>query len=140
VGAVLDVMLMPINKSLWTTSYCVAMTGWALLMFAVFYGLIDAAAPAKWRKRAELAFLPFTIYGMNALFIFAFSGLVAKMIVFTTVDHGGTRLSLKALFYGPIKALPIAPANASLLFALTFEALMFLVAWGMWRKKWFVKV
>ena len=33
-GAIIDTSFMPINKSLWTTSYCIAMTGWALLIFS----------------------------------------------------------------------------------------------------------
>ena len=93
------------------------------------------------RSKARWFFLPFTIYGMNALFIFALSGLIAKMlgfIKFTQTD--GKLLSLKALIYAPLQALPVAPVNASLLFALVFNALMFLVAWFMWRNKWFVKV
>jgi predicted acyltransferase len=139
-AAVLDAKLMPINKSLWTPSYCVAMTGWALLVFSAFFWLIDANTSAAWRKRAERASLPFTIFGMNALFIFAVSSLVAKMLASIMVGHDDGTVSLKALLYGPIRALPIAPVNASLLYALTFEALMFLLAWGMWRRKWFVKV
>jgi predicted acyltransferase len=44
---------------------------------------------------------------------------------------------MNALF---IFALPIGPVNTSLLHALLFNACMFAVAWGTWRKKWFVKV
>jgi hypothetical protein len=39
-----------------------------------------------------------------------------------------------------IRALPLAPVNTPLLYALLFNACMFGVAWIMWRKKWFVKV
>ncbi|MFN3303682.1 MAG: acyltransferase family protein, partial [Roseateles sp.] len=42
-GQVLDAWLMPINKSLWTPSFVFAMAGWALLVFAVFHWLLDAA-------------------------------------------------------------------------------------------------
>ena len=135
-GAMLDVVFMPINKSLWTVSFCVFMTGWALLIFACFYWLIDAN-PAQWcRDQAARVFLPFTIYGMNALFIFAFSGLVAKLLGFIKFSS----VSLKAMLYAPLQALPIAPVNASLLFAVLFNVAMFGVAWFMWRQKWFVKV
>lgn len=126
-GAILDTILMPINKSLWTPSFAVFMTGWALLLFGAFYWLLDGAAnpiAIRWSK-------PFVIYGMNALFIFAFSGLVAKML-------GWAKLT--AALYAPIKALPIGPVNTSLLYALLFNAAMFTVAWAMWRRKWFIKV
>jgi predicted acyltransferase len=135
-GAMLDVVWMPINKSLWTVSFCVFMTGWGLLVFACFYWLIDANSSVVGREKAARLFLPFTIYGMNALFIFAFSGLVAKLLGFIKISS----LSLKSVLYAPLQALPIAPVNASLLFAILFNVAMFAVAWFMWRQKWFVKV
>jgi predicted acyltransferase len=125
------VVLMPINKSLWTTSYCLLTTGWALVMFAVFYWLLDAAPSVCQRARMLRYSKFFTIYGMNALFIFALSGLVAKMIGF---------FKLGPVLYAPLKALPLEPQASSLLYALCFNAVMFAVAWFMWRKRWFVKV
>ena len=141
VGAMLDATLMPINKSLWSTSYAVFMTGWGLLVFACFYWLIDGSNSARLRERSQQWFLPLTIYGMNALFIFAFSGLVAKMLGFIKfAGDDGNMLSLKAILYAPIKASSLAPVNQSLLFALLFNLTMFIIGWFMWKKKWFIKV
>ena len=141
VGAIIDATFMPINKSLWTVSFSIFMTGWALLLFSVFYWLIDANGFPSLRKKSHLSLLPFTIYGMNALFIFAFSGLIAKMLGFVkfTQDTGGS-ISMKGLLFAPIQALQISPVNASLLFAILFNVAMFIVAWIMWKKKWFVKL
>lgn len=140
-GAILDTILMPINKSLWTPSFCVLMAGWALIVFSAFYWLLDVnpypavrAAAARWTK-------PFVIYGMNALFVFALSGFLAKMfgyIKFAQPD--GSKVALGRLLYAPVRALPVGPVNTSLLYALLFNVLMFTLAWLMWRKKWFVKV
>jgi predicted acyltransferase len=141
IGAMIDATFMPINKSLWTVSFCIFMTGWALIMFAAFYWLIDANASREIRATSERWLTPCTIYGMNALFIFALSGLIAKMlgaIKFAQAD--GSMLTLKAWLYAPIKALPIAPVNQSLTFAILFNVFMFAIAWFMWKKKWFVKV
>ncbi len=140
-GAIFDAILMPINKSLWTPSFCLLMSGWGMIVFSVFYWLLDVnpyaplrAAAARWAK-------PFTIYGMNALFIFAFSGMVAKLLGFIKFDQpDGSRMSLGRSLYAPIKALALGPVNTSLLYALLFNAAMFCVAYCMWRKKWFVKV
>ncbi len=139
-GAIIDATFMPINKSLWSTSYTIFMAGWALLIFAVFYWLIDANPSESLRDKSQRGLLPFTIYGMNALFIFAFSGLIAKMLGFIKLSQGDANVSLKTILYAPIKALPIAPVNQSLLFAILFNAAMFAIAWFMWKKKWFVKV
>jgi predicted acyltransferase len=141
IGSIIDYAIMPINKSLWTTSFAIFMTGWGLLVFAAFYWLMDGSDSEKLKAQSRKWFLPFTIYGMNALFIFAFSGLVAKMLGFIKfTDDEGKLVALKTILYAPIKALPLAPVNQSLLFAILFNLVMFAIAWFMWRKKWFVKV
>jgi hypothetical protein len=56
------------------------------------------------------------------------------------VQPDGGKISLGRTLYAPIRALPLAPVNTSLLYALLFNACMFGVAWFMWRKKCFVKV
>jgi predicted acyltransferase len=140
-GLTLDVILMPINKSLWTPSYSVLTTGFALLVFGAFYWLLDAAPGAGLRSAAARWSQPFLIYGVNALFIFAFSGFVVKTMAFIKFDQDdGSQRSLAALSYLPVRDLPIGPVNTSLLYALLFNAVMFGVAWFMWRKRWFVKV
>jgi predicted acyltransferase len=124
-GLALDAWFLPINKNLWTPSYAVFMTGWALLALALLHAFMDESAPPV-RDRARRIALPLTIFGMNALFLFALSGLVARLLP-------------KARIYEPFRALPLAPENASLAFALAFEAAMFGVALFMWRQRWFVK-
>jgi predicted acyltransferase len=140
-GSALDVAFMPINKSLWTVSYAVFMTGWALIVFGTFYWLLDAAPSAALRDRAGMWMRPFVVYGMNALFIFALSGLIAKTLGFVKLGQvDGSLLSLKAVLYAPVQALGMAPVNASLAFAVMFNVCMFAIAWFMWHKRWFVKV
>lgn len=141
IGAMLDSVLMPINKSLWTPSYVVFMAGWSLIVFGAFYWLMDAVNDASVRHAAARWFKPFTVYGMNALFIFALSGLIAKMLAFIKFDGAdGKAVALKTMLYSPIQSLPLSPVNQSLLFALLFNLVMLGIAWFMWKKKWFIKV
>ena len=141
VGVMLDAVLMPINKPLWTPSYVVFMTGWALLLFAVCYWLIDGCDSPRVRQRAEWFAKPLEIFGVNALFIFAFSGLVAKLLgVFKVTTDAGTSLSVKAWLFSMLSQLPVSPVNASLLFAVLFNGVMLLIAWALWRNKIFIKV
>ena len=141
IGMFLDIILMPINKSLWTPSYCFLMTGLACLAFSAFYWPLDASPSSRVRTLAARWTHPFVIYGMNALFIFAFSGFVAKMLGYVKfAQPDGSLRSLGQTLYAPIAALSIGAVNTSLLHAVLFDACMFLVAWGMWRKRWFVKV
>lgn len=140
-GVICDAILMPINKSLWTPSYCFLMTGWALLIFSAFFWLLDVNPHRAVRAAAARWTMPFRIYGMNALFIFAFSGLVAKMFGFIKLAQpDGGSVSLGRTLYAPIRDLPIGAVNSSVLYALLFNACMFSLAWAMWRRNWFVKV
>ena len=123
-GMLLGLDFMPINKNLWTPSYSVFMTGWSLVALAFFHATMDVAAIGR------RMFLPLSIYGMNALFIFAFSGFVARLLV---MGNG------KRALYAPLQSLPIAPENASLLFAIAFDLAMFAVAWLLWKKRWFIR-
>lgn len=137
IGQLLDAWLMPINKNLWTPSYVFAMAGWAQLVFACCYWLLDAMPLPLARARMARLAKPLLVFGMNALFIFALSGLVAKLL--GSVKPDGQH-SLKALLYAPIQQLGLAPVNASLLYALGFLSAMYVVAWVMWKKQWFIKV
>ena len=140
-GAMADASFMPINKSLWTPSYAVFMSGWALILFAVFYWFLDAVDLPSLRAKAKTLAKPCIMYGMNALFIFAFSGLVAKLLGFVKIPaQDGTLISLKSWLYAPLQAMPLSATGSSLLFALLFNGCMLIVAWVMWRKQWFVKV
>lgn len=136
-GEVLGRLWMPVNKALWTPPFALMMAGFALLVFGAFYWLLDGAPGEGLRRRARWLAQPLVVYGMNALFIFAFSGVVARMLGFIKLD-GGTR-SLKAVLVAPLQALPVSPENASLLWALAFQGAMYAVAWVMWRQRWFIK-
>jgi len=136
-GQVLDAWLMPINKSLWTPSYVFMTTGWALVVFAVFYWLLDAMPQPLARERWARRLHPLVVFGMNALFLFALSGLVVKMLYFFKTADGR---SLGAVLYAPLRDSGLAPINASLLHAVVFVLVMYAVAWAMHRKNWFIKV
>jgi len=140
-GAVLDVTLMPINKSLWTVSYAIFMNGWALIVFGVFYWLLDASSSFRLQQGSAWLLRPCVIYGMNSLFIFALSGVIAKTLLLIKITQtDGSLLSLKAMLYAAIQSLPLAAVDASLLYAMLFNGFMLCIAWLMWRQRWFVKV
>jgi predicted acyltransferase len=136
-GAFLD-MWMPINKNIWTVSYTIFMGGWALCIFGIFYFLIDAKGIKKWAN-------PFVVYGMNAIFVFVLSGLVAKTIgmwKFYVQLSDGTyaNVSIKNLIMQNIFEPYFSPINSSLAFAISFIAFMYIIVWLMYRKKIFIKV
>jgi len=132
-GVIMSIWL-PINKNLWTVSYAVFMTGWALICFATIYWIVDVKGKTRGMQ-------PFVIFGMNAITIFTLAELLASLLwAITWPIAGGEIMTLHDAIYEHL-FLPLAsPVNASLLYAIVFVSAMYTVAWGMWKKGWFVKI
>ncbi len=143
-GGLMDVWL-PINKNLWTSSYSVFMAGMAMTCFGVCYWLIDVQDLRKWAK-------PFAIYGMNAITVFVVSGVLGRIsLAIKVTNAAGQKVALKAFLYdklfgafaspdtAPFFGFLASPRNASLMWALMYVTMLYLVAYGMYRRKWFVR-
>ncbi len=132
-GLLLD-MWLPINKNMWTSSYVIFTGGWALMCMGCAYWLIDVKGYQKWAR-------PCVILGMNAIAIYVLAETLATFlwIVHWPGSQGGT-ITLHESIYRTIFAPLGKPADASLMFALAFVLLMYLVSWLLWRRRWFLKV
>jgi predicted acyltransferase len=132
-GAILDIWL-PINKSIWTSSYSIFMSGWALVCLGVFYWLIDVKGYSRWAK-------PFVIYGLNAIAVFVLSGIVGRLLGLIKVSApDGSATRLQSFIFDTVFTPLASPINASLLYAISFIAVMYLVVWFMWKRRWFLKI
>jgi predicted acyltransferase len=127
-------LVFPLNKQLWTSSYAVFMAGWASLLFAGFHWLIDVRG---WRRWAW----PFTLYGLNALALFVFAGLAARLLgLIRWTDASGATVTLKTWLYTTAFTPWLGPRDASLAFALGFVLVFLALAWALWRRNWFLKI
>lgn len=120
---------MPINKKLWTTSFSVFMAGMAFCVFACCYWLIDVQG---WRRFAK----PFEIFGLNAIALYFFSGLLGKLAY---LIHLTPNLTLQGWLFGTLFAPVGPPALASLLYAAAMVLTCFGIAYVMYRQRWFVR-
>lgn len=123
----------PINKKLWTSSYVVFTSGWALLLLAACYELIEVRLIRRWSK-------PFEIMGLNAIALFVESVLLIKILVRTKIGTGETAISTYNWIYQNIFASWAGTFNGSLFFALATVILWWAVAVIMYRQRWFLKV
>ena len=131
-GGLMD-LAFPINKNLWTSSFSVFMAGISSSAFAFCYWLVDVKG---WRRWAQ----PFAIYGMNAIAVYVLAGVFATLLGRPWLTGaGGKGLSMKGWVYQNVFAVLGSPRNASLMYALSFVLLLYLVAWVMYRRKWFVR-
>jgi predicted acyltransferase len=83
---------------------------------------------------------PFLWLGSNAILAYALSTFVAKLGSIIKVSDGNHAIEVQAWIYNHWFEPLAQPKNASLAFALSYTALWTLVAWGLYRKKIFVKV
>jgi predicted acyltransferase len=124
----------PINKSLWTSSYVVFTAGMALQMLGICYWLVDIKGYRAWAK-------PFVIFGVNALALFVFSGLLARLMGIIKIPRAdGASLALQPYIYKNLFASWAAPINASLFYAIAYIFFWLLLMWLLYRKRIFIKV
>jgi len=127
--------VLPINKSLWTSSYAVFTAGTAwLLLGMLHHGLDDGRAPALAVRLSE----PFVALGRNALLLFVLSGLVGRTLLVVKVgDDAGGSQPLQTWLHQAWFA-PLAPPKlASLAYALTCLLLLYALLAALHRRRWY---
>ncbi|MEG4277736.1 heparan-alpha-glucosaminide N-acetyltransferase domain-containing protein [Microcoleus sp. MON1_C1] len=124
--------LFPINKQLWTSSYVVFTAGWALLLLAACYETIEVRG-WKWGR-------PFEIMGLNAIFLFVASGIVARILLKTHIGTGENAPSTYTWIYENWFLPWAGPLNGSLAFAVTAVLFWWLILYGMYRRGWAIKI
>jgi predicted acyltransferase len=110
----------PINKNMWTSSYVLYAGGWSMMLFAVFYFIIDVSGFKKWCS-------PLVWMGMNSILIYmAAHGLV------------NFEWSSAFLFGGIINQFPEAWHSALLWIGVAF--IQFALLYFLYSKKLFLKL
>ncbi|MEG3984870.1 heparan-alpha-glucosaminide N-acetyltransferase domain-containing protein [Microcoleus sp. D3_18a_C4] len=122
----------PINKQLWTSSYVVFTAGWALLLLAFCYQTIEVRE-WKWGR-------PFEIMGVNAIFLFVASGIVARILLKTHIGTGENAPTTYTWIYENWFVPWAGPLNGSLAFAVTAVLFWWLILYGMYRRGWAIKI
>lgn len=132
-GRLLDPWL-PINKPLWTSTYCLFTAGLAASAVAALFFVVDMRSRRRWA-------LPFTIFGTNAIAAYVLSGLLARTLgLQKTTSAEGKIVSVQSRIFTTY-FLPIGDARlASFLYAVAFSFVVFLPIFCLWRKRWFLKV
>ncbi len=115
----------PINKSLWTSPFVLLTCGVAILVLLLLVKIEKSPA----MNIARPAYHFFEIIGKNPLFIYVLSGLLATTLYLIPVGNGNAYSAL----YGTFRSVT-DPYLASLLFALLMVAVLWFVAWVLYRR------
>ena len=109
----------PINKNLWSSSFVCCAGGWSLLLFALFYLVIDVIGCKRWA-------FPLCVIGMNSITIY----MAQHFFDFS--------YSVNALFSGALRLLP--EGYYALGYWCCYMLLCWLFLYLLYRKKIFLKV
>lgn len=124
----------PFNKKIWSSSFVLFTSGVALLLLGAIYWLVDARKIDGWIK-------PFQVYGMNALFAYILSSVLATLLYTVSwTNTAGESTSLKGWLYSNLFTSWLSPKNASLAFALINVLLVLAFCWILYRRKIYIKV
>jgi predicted acyltransferase len=124
----------PINKNLWTSSYVAFTGGIALMVLAACYFVIDVERHVGWSR-------PFSVLGLNAIFVYVLSEIVDLSLTYASVPVSGVgNVSIKSLIYENLFASWAGPLHGSFLYALALLAFCWAVAAILYWKRIFVRV
>jgi predicted acyltransferase len=125
---------LPINKSLWTSTFSIFMAGMALVCLAFFHWLMDVEGLSEWAQ-------PLIIFGLNPISIY-----VLSIVLDSTLRSMNLALSWDSGMNCPFHLFKIVcipttkPEIASLVYSFSILISMFIIAWVMWRKRIFIRV
>lgn len=121
----------PMNKKIWTSSYVVYTAGMALVFLAISLYLMDYLGYKRWAT-------PFLIFGTNAIVVFFASGLLARVLMWATIDGMNLKVWLCENVFKNLNV--ISPSFASFSFAASYLILWFLLTWPLYHHKIFIKI
>jgi predicted acyltransferase len=131
-GLITD-LFFPINKALWTSSYVLYTSGICTICLTICYWLIDV-------KGYKKGWWPFLVFGSNALAAYILSEVLPALIdIFKYHDDGRAVSGMKVL-YAVVYSMLFLPRVASLLSAVSFTILIWLIMLIFYKRKIIIKI
>jgi predicted acyltransferase len=125
--------LFPINKNLWTSTFVIFTAGFAMVILAICFWMVDMRGWRRWTQ-------PFLVFGSNAISAFILSFLLSIASTNFHVNDNGRERSVHGYIYSHWFASIAKPKNASLLFAIFFVLVCYLPLLLLYRRRVFIKL
>ena len=119
----------PINKKIWTSSYVLLTVGYDLILIGILIYIIEV-----WKKKKWTYF--FVVFGRNPLILYILSGILISILWIIPIGDE----SLKGLIYEQGFLRWLSFKDASLMFALIYTLVIWLIGFWMDQKRIYIKV
>ncbi|HSH19376.1 MAG TPA: heparan-alpha-glucosaminide N-acetyltransferase domain-containing protein [Draconibacterium sp.] len=117
-------MFFPVIKKIWTSSFVMVTSGWAFLVFAIIYWIIDI-------KEWKLGILPWIVFGSNAIAVYALGDIFETLFLYS---------GMRGWAMNSLLGMKIHLKSASLIWAFFSVLTCFFTALFLYRKKIFIKL
>ncbi|MDH5249446.1 MAG: heparan-alpha-glucosaminide N-acetyltransferase domain-containing protein [Cyclobacteriaceae bacterium] len=122
-------ILFPINKKIWTSSYVLLTIGLSTVAIGFLMYAIEIVELKRWT-------FFFEVFGKNPLVLFALSGVLVKTMALIKIQD----MTLQPWIFNTFFLRVAGPKDASLLYAIFFIMVIWLVGYAMDRNKIYIKV
>lgn len=125
--------LFPINKNIWTSSYTLFTGGQAMCIFGLSYWFIDVKQRTKYTDWG-------VAFGINAITVFFLSGIIGRLVILIKFNVEGETVALKTWLFNNVFNSINSPVNASMLYAIVWIVMFWLLARWMKNRGIIIKV
>ena len=115
---------LPLNKRIWSPSYTLLTCGLAAALLGILMYVVDM-------KKHEKGFTFFLVFGVNPLFLYVLSELLARTL---------KRIGFSQVVFDAINSLITHPQSASLTYAIYFLMLNFICGLILYKRKIIIKL
>lgn len=123
----------PINKKIWSPTFVLATCGLASLFLALLIWIIDIKGHKKWC-------VFFESFGVNPLFIYVMAGVLGILVGQPFFAYGDGTISAKGYIYSTLLQPCFGDYLGSLVYAIVFVCMNWIVGNILYKKKIYIKI
>ncbi len=123
----------PLNKKIWSPTFVLTTTGFAAQLLGLLIWIIDINKKDKWCRF-------FHAFGVNPLFVYVLSGILANIVGNIKVNYSGGATSLKAYTYEVLIQPWAGNYFGSLVYALLFVSICWLAGYFLYKRNIYIKI
>jgi len=123
----------PLNKTTWTPTYVLFTCGLAATMLSLLIWIIDVKGHKRWS-------VFFESFGVNPLFIYVFAGVLSTVLGGIRFSSGGKTTNSIDVFYSSVLQPVFGNELGSLVYALLFVGVCWVVGHILYKRKIYIKI
>ncbi|MGL5636496.1 MAG: acyltransferase family protein [Bacteroidales bacterium] len=123
----------PVNKKIWSPTYVLVTCGLASSFLGLLIWIIDINGKKNWSSFFEA-------FGVNPLFMYVLGAFLSILLGSICFETSEGIVSLHGYIYQSILSLVMNPYLASLLFAIAFIMVNWVIGYILYKKKIYIKI